>query len=152
MYEKLSNLNSNQLDALQNLCGSVSFTDKNIRMGASGTTRISKYVYSRWYDWNRQQKLTFKNSFDPYYSDNALVGWFLKFPANQGFLDLMNYWTDKKMAGNVIAYSLTNNTIVINSNQIAVKTGEGIKFSLKNPHEIRVSPAEQRWACLMLLK
>lgn len=152
MYEKLTNLNSNQLDALQQLFGNVDFTDKNIRVGASGTTKMSKYVHSRWYDWNRQQKTSFKNCFNPAYSENALVGWFLKFPANQGFLDLMNYWVDKKMAGVVVAYALTNNTIIINSNQISVKAGEGIKFSLKNPHEIRVSPAEQRWACLMLLK
>lgn len=152
MYEKLSNLNVNQLDALQALSGAVEYTDKNIRVGASGTNKMSKYVYSRWYDWNRQQKTAFKNSFSPAYTENALVGWFLKLPANQGFLDLMNYWVDKHMAGVVVAYALSNNTIIINGNQIAVKAGEGIKFSLKFPHEIRIAPSEQRWACLMMLK
>lgn len=140
------------LDALQTLANAVSYTNKNIRVGASGANRMSKYVYSRWYDWNRQQKVTFKNSFSAEQANNALVGWFLKFPANQGFLDLMDYWVDKPMAGIVVAYALTNNNIVINGNQISVKSGEGIKFSLKHPHEIRVSPSEQRWACLMSLK
>jgi hypothetical protein len=152
MYTKLPKLNEQHISDLTQLMSEVQYSDKGIRMGANGIEKLSKYHYSKWYDWTRPQKQRFKDSLGTELIDQAVVGWFLKLPKNTGFLDLMNYWVDKKMAGVIASYALSDQDIWINNEKITVLRGEGIRFSLKNPHEIKISTKDQNWACVMLLK
>lgn len=146
------NLNEETVSRLQSLNAEVAMTDHNRRVGANGAARMSVYTYSKWHTWNRLQKTQFKQSFGSEV-DTAVIGWFLHFPPITGFLDLMTAWVDTKTsAGTIIAYALDNNqTIILNNTPVIVNKGEGIKFSLRVPHEIRQSSTGQHWACLMQL-
>lgn len=151
MYKIETTLSSDDLAAFDSLIGTVPFTNNNIRLGANGIEKLSRYSYSRWFDWTNDQRTTFKNSFGSD-ANTALVGWFLTFPANTGFLDLMTYWQDKTMAGNIVSYALNDNQrIWLDGTEVAVNRGEGVKFSLKIPHEIKISTVTQNWVCVMQL-
>lgn len=152
MHENLTTLESSTVTTLTNLMSSVNFTDKNIRLGAGGIDNRSVFTYSKWYDWNRTQKNNFKDCFQSSVIDTTLVGWFLKFPANTGFLDLMDNWVETPEAGTVLAYALKDNQkIVLDGTEVTVAKGAGIKFKLSVPHKIETSASGQDWACLMQL-
>lgn len=151
MYKIVSTLSNEALQTFDSLITEVEFSNSNIRLGANGLNQLSKYSSSRWYDWTADQRSLFKRHFGPD-SDKALVGWFLKLPAEVGFLDLMTYWEDKIMAGNIVAYSLSDNQkIRLANEEITVNRGNGIKFSLKIPHEIKKANIHQTWVCIMNL-
>lgn len=151
MYKLETSLSNDALTAFDTLIGSVPFNSNNIRVGANGIGKLSNYSYSRWYDWTAEQRTAFKSSFGPAV-DKALVGWFLRFPATVGFLDLMTYWQDKIMAGNIVAYALNDNQrIWLNGSEIVINRGEGLRFSLKIPHEVKPSNIAQNWVCIMQL-
>lgn len=151
MYKKLSTLPSDSVQILDSLIEEVSFNDKNIRLGANGINKLSKYSHSRWFDWTASQRSLFKMSFGTE-SEKAIVGWFLTLPESIGFLDLMTYWQDKVMAGTIVSYALNNDQrIWLNNNEIILNRGEGLEFSLKVPHEIKSSNIQQNWACIMQL-
>lgn len=149
MYKIETTLTNGSLVTFDSLLNQIRFTNDNIRLGANGTEKISNYSYSRWFDWTADQRMTFKNAFGSEV-DKAIVGWFLTFPANTGFLDLMTYWEDKKTAGKIVAYALNNNQkICINDNEEIINRGEGVKFSLKLPHEVKNHNIKQDWVCIM---
>lgn len=151
MYKTLPQLSPATLQTFDTLVQQVSFTNDNIRLGANGTEKVSKYFYSRWFDWTDTQRAEFKHCFSATAS-KPLVGWFLTFPANTGFLDLMTYWQDKVMAGVVVAYALENNQkIWLNGKEVTLDRGQGLEFSLKVLHEVKSSPIQQKWACVMQL-
>jgi hypothetical protein len=152
MYTKLIKLQDDKIVFLDNLSNQVNYRSNNIRVGASGSEKMSIYSYSKWFDWNRIQRKEYKSCFDKDLLDSAMMGWFLKFPRNSGFLDLMTYWVGNKLAANVVSFALADQDIIINGQKITVLRGEGIKFNLGTPHEIKPSSNEMRWVCLMLLK
>lgn len=152
MYTKLSKLNQDKIEFLEMLSKQVTYRNNNIRMGANGPEKASVYLYSKWFDWDRNQRKAYKSCFDPALSGNAIMGWFLKFPKDTGFLDLMTYWVNHQLSGTVVSFALSNQEILLNGEKVPVLSGEGIKFSLKIPHEIKSSNTETTWACLMLLK
>jgi hypothetical protein len=152
MYEKLSKLNDSVILELQNLLLSVPLTDQRKRVGANGIDKMSIYKHSKWTLWNRQQKSIFKSAFNQSLVDKAVMGWILHFPSKTGFLDLMTAWKDQKICGTIVAYALEDQQIILNGTDIDVKKGEGIKFKLSVPHEIKPSLIDQNWACLMLLE
>lgn len=146
-------LSSENLTTLDNLKSTVNFLSNSTRLGANNFDKLSVYEFSKWKTWNRQQRSNFKSCFDSADIEKAVIGWFLKFPANTGFLDTMNAWQDATSAGTIVAYSLTtNNKIVVNGQEIAVNRGEGIEFSLTNTHSVSLSASDSDWACLMLMK
>lgn len=151
MYKKISVLSNESLLSLNSLIQEVHFSDKSIRLGANGTNKLSKYSHSRWFDWNATQRSLFKSSFGAE-AQKAIVGWFLTLPENTGFLDLMTYWQDKTMAGTIVTYALNDNQqIWLNNSEIILNRGEGLEFSLRIPHEIKISSVQQKWACIMKL-
>jgi len=152
MYTKLTKLDPSKISILENLKSQVPYRSDNIRVGASGNNKMSIYSYSKWFAWSRIQRNEFKQAVGKELADQAMAGWFLNFPANRGFLDLMTYWQDKVMAGRVISYALADQDIWLNGQKITILKGEGIQFSLKIPHEIKQSSRDQAWACLLLLK
>jgi len=152
MYEKLAKLNDSVIEDLKNLSLSVPLSSNRKRLGHNGTDKMSVYMHSKWTSWNRQQKLVFKSAFDQSLVDKSVIGWILHFPANTGFLDLMTTWKDQKICGTIISYALENQKILLNDIEIDVKKGEGIKFKLSVPHEIKPLSVDQNWACLMLLE
>jgi hypothetical protein len=152
MYEKLSTLPTEKVQTLEEIFSTVPMSEHRKRVGAGGVDHMSVYTHSKWTTWNRYQKLSFKTAFEPAFLDKAVIGWMLHFPANTGFLDLMTAWVDEKICGTVIAYALADQQIELNGEVVEVGQGEGIKFSLRIPHEIKLSQTDQKWACLMLME
>lgn len=151
MYKKLETLTKTKLTKLQTLFSQVTFTDKNRRVGANGLAKMSIYTYSKWTSWTRIEKAAYKECFNVKFIDKAVVGWFLHFPKDTGFLDVMNYWLDEPVAGIIVAYALDDQEIIIDNEIVKVAAGEGIEFSLKQLHEIKPASKDQNWACLMTL-
>lgn len=151
MYKKLSKLTEENTAALVSLFDEIELNSRNIRPGANAEKRLSIYKSSRWYEWNRTQKNHFKALMPTNYVNQSVVGWYLHFPANTGFLDLMTAWQDTPVAGHIVAYALTSAEIIINGETVRVQAGDGIAFCLSEPHEVKPKAYEQNWACLMLL-
>jgi len=152
MNKKLSNLTIENLDKLARLSRVVNYSDKIEHIGVNGYSQLSVYNTSKWYNWTRQQKQEFKSCFDTEFSNKALIGWFLKFPKDTGFLDKMEYWKNTDSAGVVLAYAICDNQeIYLNENKVEVNKGEGIAFSLRAMHEVKSKLTDQHWACLMTM-
>ena len=146
-------LSSANLTALDALKSNVDFVSGVIRLGANNYGNLSKYEVSKWKGWNRTQRSAFKSYFAEEDINKAVIGYFIKFPANTGFLDEMNAWDGETVAGTIIAYSLTdNNSITIDGQVVTLQRGQGVEFSLKNTHSISTAGVERNWACLMLMK
>jgi len=153
MIERIGNLEADKIATLKNLQSNIDFVSNRIRLGTNGANKLSVYSFSKWKTWDRATRNSFKECFNQDDIDKALIGWFLHLPANTGFLDEQNAWVDAPVAGTVIAYSLSDsNNIWVAGNEARISTGEGIKFSLKNLHEIKTSTTDKNWACLMLLQ
>jgi hypothetical protein len=151
MYEIMTPLTSESIEILTALQHSVSMDSRNIRLGKNGYDKLSDYEESKWTSWTRQEKSTYKAVMGNLI-DKSLIGWFLRFPENSGFLDEMDYWVNRPSAGLVVAYALKDNQkICIAGEEITVNKGEGIRFSLKEIHEVKSGQSEQIWACLMQL-
>ena len=151
--ENLTAIDIDTVNKLKTVLSNITLTSTGRRLGENGINNMSVYETSRWFDWTKSQVEAFKDAFDSSHVQNAIVGWYLHLPANTGFLDVMDYWVDKPDSGTVVAYSLTDaNTIVINGVQHTCNAGEGIKFSLRNKHEIKTNTSARDWACLMLLQ
>lgn len=149
MYITTQNLSEENIQKLSEISSEINFIDTDKRMGANGFAKPSIYTYSKWKTWNRVQVQEFKSVFPSGDIDTAIIGWYLKLPAETGFLDLMNTWVGKP-CGSVIAYSMTDDqNIWLNNQEVTLKKGQGIKFKLSVPHEIKPSPQEQIWACIM---
>lgn len=151
MYEKLSKLTDSQINMLTSLKQDVPMSNKYIRLGESGTATQSVYYYSKWSTWNREQKNNFKTIFTEADINKSVVGWFLNFPANTGFLDKMIAWQGQEDCGTVISYALDAQIIYIDDQPVNMLAGEGIKFKLNHLHEIKTSPTERNWACIMVM-
>lgn len=150
MYETLKKLDQDSINSILDLKNQVKFRSDNIRIGASGVSNRSVYTESKWYDWSREQKTQFQQALGNLI-DTAVVGWFITFPI-RGFLDKMDYWLDKTSAGTVVAYSLTDdNNITIDNETVILQKGEGVRFSLKQIHEVKTENRERSWVCLMQL-
>lgn len=151
MYEKLTKLNDTNFNTLLSLKSSAVFTRNGMRLGLNRTDNLSEYTLSKWKDWTKSQRDQFKNCFDRQYVDKSVIGWFLNFPSNTGFLDLMNTWENSENCGTVVAYSFENQEIFLDGTCINLTAGEGIKFKLSITHEIKKSSLDRNWACLMLM-
>lgn len=152
MYKKLTNLPIENLQKLQELSRIVIYKNKIEHLGVHGYQRLSIYTNSKWYDWTRQQKQEFKSCFETDYVNKAIIGWFINYPKEVGFLDRTEYWKTTNSAGIVLAYALTDGLdIHLNDTRVTVNQGEGIAFSLRIPHEIKAKTVDQRWACLMTM-
>lgn len=152
MYKLLPTLNLEKTNQLKDLFSSVEFTNKDRRLGNSGLDKMSIYNYSKWKSWNRHDVQKFKQAFEQNLVEKSLIGWFLEFPADTGFLDLMTTWVGKD-CGIISAFSLVDNqSIWLDGEEVNLKQGEGIEFSLSIPHEVKQSAARQQWACLMSLR
>jgi hypothetical protein len=146
-------LSLDSLTGLDTLKSSIDFSSNNTRLGANGYDSLSKYEVSKWKSWNRTQRANFKSYFEEADINKAVIGYFLKFPANTGRLDTMDAWEGVSAAGTIVAYSLTdNNNITIDNQVVSVSRGQGVEFSLTNRHSVSTSSAEKNWACLMLMK
>lgn len=151
-HKQLISLTSETVSKLSNLSDNVQYSSKIEHLGVNGCDRPSVYISSKWYDWTRQQKQEFKICFDSAYTDAALIGWFLKYPKDTGFLDRTEYWKNTNSAGIVLAYALNDGQdIHLDDVKVPVLKGQGIAFSLRIPHEVKAKNTEQRWACLMTL-
>ena len=146
-------LSVENLTALDTLRSNVAFVSNSIRLGANDYGNLSKYEVSKWKNWNRTQRSTFKSCFASADIDKAVIGYYLTFPANTGRLDTMNAWQNANAAGTIVAYSLTDgNTIYVDGATLTVNRGQGIEFSLTDIHSVSTNTTQSDWACLMLMK
>lgn len=146
-------LSSETLTELDNLKSNVHFVSNVIRLGSGSYSNLSKYEFSKWKTWSRMQRSAFKSCFDADDINKAVIGYFLKFPANTGKLDRMNAWSGETVAGTIVAYSLSDsNSITIESQTLTLERGQGVEFSLKKIHSVSTFDIERNWACLMLMK
>ena len=151
MYTILDTLPEPTVVALEQIKTEVTFSNTKIRPGLNAPDRMSVYNYSKWTAWDRTQRNAVKEMFDPWLVDHALVAWFLEFPKNRGFLDVMNYWQNQPTAGKITAYALTDQDIVLDNERVTVDRGQGIHFGLKTLHEIKGKAKDQVWFCFMTL-
>jgi len=150
-YELLTKLDSSSISSLNTIKDAITFTDQNIRLGENRTDNMSVYRYSKWTTWNRTQKSDFKDCFESSDIEKSVIGWFLNFPANTGFLDNMTYWNDKDGCGTVISYALEAQSIIIDGTTVNLEAGQGIKFKLNQSHKIETSSSARNWACIMMM-
>jgi len=125
----------------------VEFNTKRIRVtrGKPGV-----YRHTNWNEWSAEKRDRFKSNFDPELVNKSVIGWFLQIPADIGNLPYNDTWVNADMAGTVYSYALQPDTqIILNGMKFVLDEGQGIKFSLKIPHEIPASQNEQNWACMM---
>jgi len=150
-YELLTKLDSSSISSLNTIKDAITFTDQNIRLGENRTDNMSVYRYSKWTTWNRTQKSDFKDCFESSDIEKSVIGWFLNFPANTGFLDNMTYWNDKDDCGTVVSYALEAQSIIIDGTTVNLEAGQGIKFKLNQSHKIETSSSARNWACIMMM-
>lgn len=112
----------------------------------------SQYRFSRWYEWATQDRLAFQQALPHRIERESVVGWFLHYPANQGFLDLQTHWHGAERAGTVFAWALNDEQVIhIEGERVVVPRGEGIAFNLTTRHEVKRLAHDQDWACVMTL-
>lgn len=154
MYKQLEDVSAEELKTLNALKLEVALKKAegyNRRVGANGVKALSKYNFSRWFEWSHAQRALFKDTFPVDYQNKIVQGWFLEIPRGTGFLDLMNYWVGKPLSGTVICTALKDQTILLNHTPVMVKTGQQITFHLSTLHELKPSKEGQLWACAMVM-
>jgi hypothetical protein len=127
---------------------------QRVRMGANIGSKISCYKDTRWFKWSAAQRKRFKDYFDnrPHVT-KALVGYFIEFPKNCGYLDTQTTW----VAGGehstiIVAYALNDGqSIIISDKKVTLNAGEGISFRLSKVHEVKKSKRDSLWANTMVL-
>lgn len=154
MYTKLPALSDANVEELINLKGELTMTDAighRVRVGKNIQEKVSSYLYSRWFTWNRHQRATYKSIIPEHIVKRALQCWFLEFKPVTGFLDEMTYWVGKPGSGTVIAYALQDGmSIELDGRRVYVPKGEGISFSLCTIHQVHPNPNGGLWACVMI--
>lgn len=154
MYEIVKNaLTEDNISSLKSIMGSVDLTEGHVRLGTGGFKKRSVFKQSKWLEWDRETKNDFKSNLPQKYVNDSLIGWFLHIPKEVGFHDEQDFWAKAPMAGTVVSFALEDNMkIIINGKEIQVPKGHGVKFNLRNVHEIKKQPTDQNWACLMILE
>lgn len=154
MYRHYEPLTKAELEKAIKLSEEVKFTEatgSRRRNGLNAPNVLSCYNYSKWFSWNKTQRETFRSFFSESVLEQAVQGWFLEIPKGKGFLDVMDYWVDKPMSGEVVATALKDQNFVLDGKVIMLKAGDQIGFSLRTLHEIRKNnKSGQLWACVMI--
>lgn len=145
MYELLDPISDESVDALKALMSDVAFRDDD-------SHGVNVVETSKWLEWSREQRALYKSLLPEAYIEKALVGSFLHVPADTGYLEPQTAWVNASMAGVMYSYALEDDLeIIIGDDTVVVEKGQGVKFSLKEVHEIKTKSTDQNWACLMLM-
>lgn len=153
MYKHYDKLTDTEVEDLIALSKELKFKDSKghrMRVGANAPRVLSVYNYSKWFEWRHKQREQFKTFFPEIALPKITQGWYLEIPANTGLLDLMTVWVGKPLSGRIIATALMDQSIFLDGQEVCVKKGEQIGFSLCTPHEIKPSEQGQLWACVMI--
>lgn len=129
-------------------------TCQRVRMGANIGTKISHYKDTRWFKWSADQRKRFKDYFDNSSRvTKALVGYFIEFPKNCGYLDLQTTWAGQGTRTAIItAYALNDGQhIIIDDKKVVLNAGQGIAFHVSAIHEVKKSKRDSLWANTMVL-
>lgn len=135
---------------LKNLIMIKNEVDMNTKKIRVVNGKAGVYLHSNWNEWSHENRDRFKRCFDNDIIDNSVIGWFLHIPAIKGNLPYNDTWKNANTAGTVYSYALNDDMhIILDGTRHTLSKGQGIKFSLKTPHEIQSSTDEQNWACVM---
>lgn len=120
------------------------------RVGRNKEKALSIYKYSKWFTWSFKQRAIYRKLIGDHRASRTLQCWYMKVPAGDGFLDVMDYWVTHPTACSVVSVALKDNqSIWIDGEEVVVKKGEAIGFKLNTIHEIKPSENGQMWACIM---
>lgn len=152
-YKITEEISEDSISNLKKLTESLSFKfseGSRARKGMNAPDIMSKYWYTKWFDWSSKQRRVFSDNFNKDYINKALQCWFLRYDANVGMLDDMNAWLNLEHSASIIAIPLNgNHDINIDGEKIIVPKGKGIVFPLNVVHSVDINPEERLWACLM---
>ncbi|MNF35470.1 hypothetical protein D3C81_331420 [compost metagenome] len=155
-YTHLPKIETEAVEALRTLYTEFNprfATAQRRRVGANTNQNLSVYKDTRWFKWSAEQRKRFKDAFNnsPHVA-RALVGYFLEFPKNSGFLDLMDTWADQgERSAIIVAYAMYDGQhILINGQKVILNAGEGIAFHVSQLHEVKKSKLDALWANTMV--
>ena len=153
-YTIVGYLDDTQVDTLVNLAKPMYFVEAHgsrRRVGRNGPNALSMYSVTKWFNWNKAQREVFREHFPEVYRDKIVQGWFLKYPKDIGFLDIMDAWANTPYCGTIVAISLRDNqSMKIEDTLVTLQKGEIIKFHLGTTHSVPRVKDEHLWACLMV--
>ena len=120
------------------------------RVGRNKQNGLSIYKYSKWFNWGFKQRDLYRTLIGEHRAARNIQCWYMKVPAGDGFLDVMDYWVTHDSACSVVSVALKGDqSIWIDDEEVVVKKGEAIGFKLNTLHEIKPSENGQMWACIM---
>lgn len=153
MYRIHKVTNETQVNKLIELSKSLNFKfseGSRMRKGANAPHVLSKYWYTRWFEWTAEQRQVVKDNYPQPFIRLPLQVWYLKFEAKVGMLDLMDYWVDQKTPPTIFALALQDNqNIHIDGKLVVANKGDIVEFSLGTLHEVKVQDRDSLWLCLM---
>lgn len=121
-----------------------------MRKGLNSPEVVSKYWYTRWFDWTSKQRNLFKDNFHKDYIEQSVQSWFVKYEAKTGMLDDMNVWLNDKRPASIVAFPLIGDQDMnFGDEQVMVNSNQGIVFKLNELHSVKESLKERVWACVM---
>lgn len=125
-FKRIESLSPEELENLVQAAGEVTMYPKRfMRMGINGMERPSVYETCSFFKLPIREAKRLKALLPQKYADVSVLRYFLKFPANTGFLDGQSCWVGVPRPVDIVAWSLTDN------NQIRVSTPLPDDASLK---------------------
>lgn len=155
-YRMLGKLKEQSVAKLIELSEEVKYsfsTGSRLRGGRNIPNVLSKYHYSKWFQWKAEQRKRFKEIYPVWVTDLCVQVWFLKFDPVTGLLDEMVFAVNSPRAATFISTSLKDGQeIIIEGRTVVVNKGETITFKAATIHEIKESKQGQLWVCMMVRK
>lgn len=116
-FKRIESLTPKELEEIVAAGNSVTMYPKRyMRMGINGLKKPSVYETCSLFKLPVRQALGIKALLPKRYADVSVLRYFLKFPANTGFLDGQSCWIGVPRPFDIVAWSLTDD------NQIRVST------------------------------
>lgn len=156
MYTIHPAVSEDAVNSLLELAGELPFKFSNgsrMRKGRNAPHVLSKYWYTRWFDWKHKQRVIYREAFPAEFTEITNQCWFVKYEANTGLLDVMDNWVNQKNPATFYCMALYDRqTIHINDELVIVNKGEILEFTINQIHEVRPLDRDRLWACIMARK
>lgn len=154
LYKKIDTLSKDLVNSLNELASQLKYRfseGSRMRKGRNAPFKLSKYHYSKWFDWSKEQRDVVRNALPESIMSKALQTWFVKYDPVTGMLDEMDFGVERANPVTFVIVSLKpKQTIILDGNSITCSEGEVIAFSIASVHEIKPSEEGQLWLCVMI--
>lgn len=153
-YRMLGKLPAATIEKLLEISERVTYvfsSGSRMRIGNNAPHVVSKYHYSKWFEWKGADREIFRGLFPKEIIDKAIQCWFLKYDPEVGMLDEMTFAVNARFPSSFIVTALQNGQeIIINGQSVTVNKGEVLTFQASTIHEVKPSKKGQLWACIMI--